>query len=168
MSESIQSISLGTYTIGSTNELTFSAGPGIKIDSPSAGTVRIGNDETVLWEDTTDPAAGINGTRAINETVSNFENIDVYFWRCSDHSNTYRYYQINRVPVVSGSANFATVWQESTNWFKMFLRISGTTATFREGHYTNAGLTDTLTETNMYQQGNIFKIVGVNRLSGNA
>lgn len=29
MSENIQSISQGTYTIGSTNELTFSAGPGI-------------------------------------------------------------------------------------------------------------------------------------------
>lgn len=129
------------------------------VDSP------LGLNETVLWEDNTDPAAGINGTRSINEAISNFENIDVYFWRCSDHSQTYRYYQINRVPVINGNANFATFWQESTAWFKMFLRISGTTATFREGHYTNAGLTDSLTETNMYSQGNIFKIVGINRLS---
>ena len=155
----------GSFVIGQTSATNFVAGPGISIDQPSAGTVRIGNDETVLWEDNTDPAAGINGTKSINESVSNFENIDVYFWRCSDHSQTYRYYQINRVPVISGNANFATFWQESTAWFKMFLRISGTTATFREGHYTNAGLTDTLTETNMYQQGNIFKIVGVNRIS---
>lgn len=42
MSENIQSISQGTYTIGNTNELTFSAGPGIKIDQPSEGVVRIG------------------------------------------------------------------------------------------------------------------------------
>ena len=49
MSENIQSISQGTYTLGETNKLTFSAGPGIKIDEPSAGTVRIGNDETVLY-----------------------------------------------------------------------------------------------------------------------
>ena len=49
MSENIQSISQGTYTIGNTNELTFSAGPGISIDSPSEGVVRIGVDETVLW-----------------------------------------------------------------------------------------------------------------------
>lgn len=44
MSENIQSISQGTYTIGQTSALNFEAGPGIKIDSPSAGTVRIGND----------------------------------------------------------------------------------------------------------------------------
>ena len=30
MSENIQSISQGTYTLGETNKLTFSAGPGIK------------------------------------------------------------------------------------------------------------------------------------------
>lgn len=162
MSE-INSIANGSFVLGQTSATNFIAGPGITIDSPSAGTVRIGTDETVLWEDNTDPAAGINGTKSINEAISSFENIDVYFWRCSDHSQTYRYYQINRVPVISGTANFATFWQESTAWFKMFLRISGTTATFREGHYTNAGLTDSLTETNMYSQGNIFKIVGINR-----
>jgi hypothetical protein len=50
MSETIQSISQGTYTIGQTSATNFVAGPGIKIDEPSAGTVRIGNDETVLWE----------------------------------------------------------------------------------------------------------------------
>ena len=145
--------------------LPISAGPGVKLELVN-NTLVVSNDETVLWEDNTDPAAGINGTRAINEDVSNFESIDVYFWRCSDHSQTYRYYQVNRVPVISGNANFATFWQESTAWFKMFLRISGTTATFREGHYTNAGLTDTLTETDMYSQGNIFKIVGINRIAG--
>lgn len=145
--------------------LPISAGPGIKVNLVD-NTLVFSNDETVLWEDNTDPAEGINGTKSINETVSNFENIDVYFWRCSDHSQTYRYYQINRVPVMSGSSNFATFWQESTAWFKMFLRISGTTASFREGHYTNAGLTDSLTETNMYSQGNIFKIVGINRIGG--
>ena len=73
MSESIQSISLGTYTIGSTNELTFSAGPGIKIDSPSAGTVRIGNDETVLWENATGSRLPIT----VSELLSNFEFIRI-------------------------------------------------------------------------------------------
>lgn len=40
----------GSYVLGQTSGLTFEAGPGIKIDEPSAGTVRIGNDETLLWE----------------------------------------------------------------------------------------------------------------------
>lgn len=44
MSENIQSISQGTYTIGQTSATNFVAGPGITIDSPSEGIVRIGTD----------------------------------------------------------------------------------------------------------------------------
>ena len=32
----------GSFVLGETSGLTFEAGPGIKIDEPSAGTVRIG------------------------------------------------------------------------------------------------------------------------------
>lgn len=52
MSENIQSISQGTYTIGNTNELTFSAGPGITIDQPTEGTVRIGTNNNT-WTNIT-------------------------------------------------------------------------------------------------------------------
>lgn len=68
MSENIQSISQGTFTIGSTSSTNFVAGPGIKIDEPSAGTVRIGNDETVLWSGT-----GNISTFTLSEKLSNFE-----------------------------------------------------------------------------------------------
>ena len=68
MSENIQSISQGTYTIGQTSATNFVAGPGIKIDEPSAGTVRIGNDETVLWSGT-----GSISTFTLSEKLSNFE-----------------------------------------------------------------------------------------------
>ena len=44
MSENIQSIANGSFVLGNTNELTFSAGPGISITQPSEGTVRIGTD----------------------------------------------------------------------------------------------------------------------------
>lgn len=69
MSENIQSISQGTYTIGQTSATNFVAGPGIKIDEPSAGTVRIGNDETVLWSGTYTTGAAIQ----TNESMENFE-----------------------------------------------------------------------------------------------
>ena len=66
----------GTYVIGQTSATNFIAGPGITIDSPSAGTVRIGNDETVLfsgdrywWTDTSPLTA--------SENLSNFETIKV-------------------------------------------------------------------------------------------
>lgn len=72
--EEINSIANGTYTIGNTNELTFQAGPGITIDSPSAGTVRIGNDETVLW---TQPRTSTSSITAFTTTEkpSNFDRI---------------------------------------------------------------------------------------------
>lgn len=75
MSENIQSIANGTYSIGETNKLTFSAGPGIKIDEPSAGTVRIANDETVLWSGS--PASTVTSI-ALTEPWSGFERIKLF------------------------------------------------------------------------------------------
>ena len=83
MSENIQSISQGTFTIGQTSATNFVAGPGITITEPTAGTVRIANDETVLWENTT---SGVyNGTITLNRPWSGFDKIgievtDAYGW----------------------------------------------------------------------------------------
>lgn len=73
MSE-INSIANGTFTIGQTSATNFIAGPGISITQPSAGTVRIGNDETVLWETTSNDATACT----FSENWKNFEKIDVY------------------------------------------------------------------------------------------
>lgn len=62
----------GTYVIGQTSATNFVAGPGIKIDEPSAGTVRIGNDETVLWS-----GAANAGEFTLNETYKNFEKLGI-------------------------------------------------------------------------------------------
>lgn len=72
MSENIQSIANGSFVLGNTNELTFSAGQGIQIDSPSEGVVRIGNDETVLYSGAGTTAA------SLSEPITNFENIEIY------------------------------------------------------------------------------------------
>ena len=72
MSE-INSIANGTFTIGQTSATNFVAGPGIKIDEPSAGTVRIGNDETVLWSG----SIGTNSSATLSEPYTNFERIRV-------------------------------------------------------------------------------------------
>lgn len=73
MSE-INSIANGTFTIGQTSATNFQAGPGISIDSPSEGVVRIGNDETVLWSGNKTGT----GTITLSEGVNNFERIAVY------------------------------------------------------------------------------------------
>ena len=70
MSE-INSIANGTFTIGQTSATNFQAGPGIKIDEPSEGTVRIGTDETVLWEGSANKAI-------TTEDPNNFAQLRVY------------------------------------------------------------------------------------------
>ena len=73
MSE-IRSISEGTFVIGDTNGLTFEAGPGITVSKPSEGTVRIANDETVLY-------TGTSHTTSFNlsESPANFKQLRIKF-----------------------------------------------------------------------------------------
>jgi hypothetical protein len=73
MSE-INSIANGSFVLGQTSATNFVAGPGIKIDEPSAGTVRIGNDETVLFSG--DLTAST--TAQLSESWKNFEEIRCY------------------------------------------------------------------------------------------
>lgn len=64
----------GTYVIGQTSATNFVAGPGISITEPSEGTVRIANDETVLWSGT-----GNISTFTLSEKLSNFERFRMVF-----------------------------------------------------------------------------------------
>lgn len=77
MSE-IRSISEGSFVLGDTNNLTFEAGTGIKITEPSEGTVRIANDETVLYSNGTGTSA------TCSEAPSNFERIKIFYNRGAD------------------------------------------------------------------------------------
>ena len=76
MSE-INSIANGTFTIGQTSATNFIAGPGIKIDEPLAGTVRIGNDETLLW------SGNYTETKTkqfnLTESYKNFEELEIWW-----------------------------------------------------------------------------------------
>lgn len=74
MSEPIQSIANGTYMIGETTQTEFQAGPGISITQPYEGTVRIANDETVLF---TGMLSGTNSYETLTEPVSGFKYVQV-------------------------------------------------------------------------------------------
>ena len=87
MSE-IQSIANGSFVLGNTNELTFSAGPGIKVDQPSEGVVRIGNDETVLWSGSLNGTAGSLSAQ-LSEPFTNFEEIRLTMG--TTYGSTYSY-----------------------------------------------------------------------------
>lgn len=74
MSEPIQSIATGTYMIGETSATNFEAGTGISITQPSAGTLRISNDESLLYSGSTNITSG-----NLNESARNFELLRVSF-----------------------------------------------------------------------------------------
>lgn len=101
MSENIQSISQGTYTIGQTSATNFVAGPGIKIDEPSAGTVRIGNDETVLWSGN---VWNKNIEMVLSDSLKNYDSYKVYGY------NTENKY---------GIVNEYTYNSTGPNWFSL-------------------------------------------------
>jgi len=68
-----------TFVLGETNNLTFHAGPGISITQPSEGTVRIANDETVLWSG----ELSVGQTASLTENYSAFRKLE---FKCRDWS----------------------------------------------------------------------------------
>lgn len=66
-----------TFVLGQTSATNFVAGNGIKIDEPSAGTVRIGTDETVLFNGN---ITATNATGALSEPPSAFNDLRVEWY----------------------------------------------------------------------------------------
>jgi hypothetical protein len=70
----------GSFVLGQTSATNFVGGTGITVDSPSEGTVRISNDETVLWSGSWKPGNTTSPTNSaiqISESVNNFQYIKV-------------------------------------------------------------------------------------------
>ena len=171
MSENIQSISQGTYTIGSTSATNFIAGPGISIDSPSAGTVRIGNDETVLWSGT--------GTSAItaSEPFTNFDHIDLWIQHgqygparsvsldMNAFTGTTGYFGIER-PRGTSNLNVAFMRIEVNKPNKTLTCTNSKCIEF--GSYTSTATSYSVSLNSDEDRKSIIKVVGINRISGNA
>lgn len=166
MSENIQSIANGTYTIGETNNLTFQAGPGITIDSPSAGTVRIGTDETVLWEGN---LSAKNVEISLTDSLKNYNSYKVFGYNTENkygvvseftyHSAGPNWFSLTNTRVQDN--NYLTIYgsfvSANTDWDKLKI-------TYMSNKYCISG---GLTHSTSYGVG-ITKIVGINRISGNA
>ena len=162
MSENIQSISQGTYTIGQTSATNFVAGPGIKIDEPSAGTVRIGNDETVLFEGT---PTSVTSDVPFAENASNFEYVDVFAkW---NYNGSQYIYCFNRIPTNvdnfnlfgygtydNNSSTDFTLWMVVGNYVLSTTKISVLRAYRRTSDGSGGSNSDTI---------KIYKVVGINR-----
>ena len=173
MSENIQSIANGTYTIGETNKLTFSAGPGIKIDEPSAGTVRIGTDETVLYSATS--AEFSNTSYSLSESPMNFEYAKITWHDGSPSAPAQNILQavdeIDMSNLIKNYASFSHTFLPSpdtpSGGWEMYAGISGLSSTnwkrFFQGSRQIQNYSWSWTNSaHMF----VVKIVGINRISG--
>jgi len=170
MSETIQSISQGTYTIGRTSATNFIAGPGIKIDEPSAGTVRIGNDETVLWEGTAfSPPGSTNPMRAsaeMSESIQNFDQIRLDF-----RGNNYYFNDsvllTHPYNTTTGTCYVNVKHEQANNSVfigTLYKWINDTTLS----GMCSFGTTQNVTAMTggYYNYGAVVRVVGINRISG--
>lgn len=159
MSEQIQSIANGTYMIGETTNLNFEAGPGISITQPSEGTVRIANDETVLWENSSGST-----TVTLSESYYNFERVRF----------TYLFVSNLLECTIPTQSTISSLWLGNTIYrtgdgnpleiigFPVSITNSGLTATTSNGRvqWYPANNGDTISAIKLV------KIVGINRISG--
>lgn len=70
-----------TFVLGQTSATNFVAGPGISITQPAEGTVRIANDETVLWSG----SLTWGQTAALSDSVKNYDRIRFYIEETNRH-----------------------------------------------------------------------------------
>lgn len=155
-----------TFVIGNTISTQFSAGDGIKIDSPSEGTVRIAADETVLYENTTSTAnAGDDIT--LSESFKNFEYIRFEIRPIMTDETMYSIFT-TKVNKDSSSALKAggTLSYYDSNGFKLFCHyfISKDNTTLYCRY--NVSYQGSWTATDRISTLFVHKIVGVNRISG--
>lgn len=173
MSENIQSISQGTYTIGQTSATNFVAGTGIKIDEPSAGTVRIGNDETVLFETNDVYGAGVCN---LSESLKNFERIAVKptrGWSGTPNpggAGPWNYFDTDQI-VGGATEPFQSVCpfiMECINWkISQFIpNADCTVLTWYRGFQKNMENNRYASASNFTDCVGIQKIIGINRISG--
>ena len=86
----------GTFLLGNTSATTLSAGPGIKIDTSVPGTIKISNDETVLFSGNL--SQGNKDTILLSEPITNFEKFKVYgAWNYNTDARMYSQVEIDTV-----------------------------------------------------------------------
>lgn len=149
----------GSFVLGQTSATNFVAGPGIKIDEPSAGTMIIGNDETVLY----DNAEG-SSTIQLSESLGNFERIR--FKIKTDRG--FQYCEMSRTVddlVLMYPHGYSNAW---TTW--LLLRYNSFTYTLTVTHSKSISHSFTANTTTLGSALDSFlnvivEVVGINRIN---
>ena len=157
----LRSISEGSFVLGDTNGLTFEAGSGIKITEPSEGTVRISNDETVLW-------TGDATSATLSEPYTSFQYLEVYF----DHHGPGYIKLLTALMGDNVSYSLSTTPTFTNSYGSIYLQsfYTPTTTEFKKRFICKEfyGNTGNVTAGNPSDDVKLRKIVGINRIGGNA
>lgn len=148
-----------TFTIGQTSAINFEAGPGITVTEPTAGTVRIGTDETVLWSGTAQ--SGIE----LSEPITNFGRIGILFGRASN--SEFKFFDTTRsaegLPLQLGASfsnGYASTYTQTWVFTNSTTLTTGQKAKEWWGNTAGVSSRDT---TDMP----VYKVIGINRIGGN-
>jgi len=173
MSENIQSIANGSFVLGQTSATNFVGGTGITVDSPSEGTVRISNDETVLFFAGNNSSGVQSGN--LTESIMNFERIrvagmdndghvDVKYiypaWTKNADSFNASGYEV----MLYGANPYApqnTVWEKWTRYSFSALTSFNVVLSY-EGSYT----ANTVSNVTNSHKNSVREVIGINRISG--
>ena len=149
----------GTFVLGNTSATTYQAGPGISITQPSEGTVRISNDETVLYS-----GSYSTTTTAINlsEQFTNFDKLEVWWTQQNARPiiNHYQTENLKQLFTVHGKAEnnqavvFFAGWNkgnDNKSFTKYYCKYSNS---LNWGNFTDANEMIPV------------KVIGINRISG--
>ena len=173
MSE-INSIANGTFTLGQTSATNFQAGPGIKIDSPSAGTVRIGTDETVLWEGNGANVETKTQDFVLSESYNNFEQTEIWWGNqigSSPRGTVIMRYPVDPTTNAWQGINACSDYPNHVSYKMCFLSAISDTE-FTAYSYRQAAVNTNTTANfvwgtpKQYYECYPLKIVGINRISG--
>ena len=155
-----------TFVLGQTSATNFVAGPGISITQPAEGTVRIANDETVLWSGVYSGTIGSTNYITLSERPDNFETIEI--------TNGPGYYSNYRYDGKSDTWSFMQTFANNGNTTVYCNRYSVNKADKKVtclasnsfGVYANS-IQNWSNRTSMdVGETRLTKIVGINRISG--
>lgn len=156
----------GTFLLGDTSATTLSAGPGIKLDTSVPGTIKISNDETVLYSgECLIPSANL----VLSEPASAFEHTIFYYTNNDGFQNSVDF--IPKTGVDYGPVlNTITQWSNGNTYFKTVTTKTPDTQTYSAW---TSGSQIIINSTGAVSYGfnntnliKIQKVIGINRISG--
>lgn len=148
-----------TFVLGQTSATNFEAGNGISITEPTAGTVNIGVDETVLYNETYSEST----TQLVcSESIANFEKIEVWWIQQNLRPivNIYQTQNLGQIFVMHGKTENGQAVMFIAGWNK---GSDNKTFTKNFCKYTPTNQWGTFNDVNELIP---VKVIGINRISG--